>query len=380
MMVAMGKLTNFKNKLLILLFVLVALAGAAYLARGEMSRWFFGPTGSSLEQGIIEITAPRIVAQGLQIPWETALLPNGDLLVTERSGTLQRIGANNQTYRIEGVEHVGEGGLMGLVLHPDHARNNYLYLYLTSRSGDRLINRVERYTYADDRLSGRTVILDHIPGERIHNGGRIDFGPDGKLYITTGDAGVPDLAQDINSLAGKILRLNDDGSIPADNPFGNAVYSWGHRNPQGIAWDDEGRLWSTEHGRSGRESGFDELNLIVKGGNYGWPRIEGNETAPDMIAPVAHSGPDETWAPAGITYHQGSLFFAGLRGVALYEAKLLPNNQVELKAHLRAQYGRLRGARIENGLLYVTTSNRDGRGQPTSGDDKVIALDPQIFQ
>src|SRR3989344_1182867 len=230
-------------------------------------------------------TNPMIVAENLRIPWDIAFLPSGELLVTERSGTLLRIGDDQKKYEIEGVHHRGEGGLLGIALHPDFERNKLLYLYLTTKDGGGVSNRIERYRYHDDELTERLEILSGIPGSLYHDGGPIAFGPEGFLYITTGDAGEAQNAQEKNSFAGKILRIEDDGTIPADNPFGNVVYSYGHRNPQGLTWDDQGRLWSTEHGRSGLQSGYDELNLIEKGKNYGWPVIEGPETREEMVAP-----------------------------------------------------------------------------------------------
>lgn len=361
--------------------VTVVLLGGGYLLYKEIWQRFFEPTPSFIENGVSEVSETEIIAQDLEIPWETVFLPNGDTLITQRPGTLKRIGQNEQVYDISGVVHVGEGGLMGLALHPDFRENSYLYLYLTTKTGDALINRVERYKLVNDNLTDRKIILDNIPGASTHDGGRIDFGPDGKLYITTGDAQQPSNAQNTSSLAGKILRLNDDGSVPGDNPFGNPVYSYGHRNPQGIAWDDKGRLWSVEHGPSGLETGHDEINFIVKGGNYGWPTIRGDEHAEGMIKPVAHSGSEETWAPAGVAFYDGSLFFAGLRGESLYEARIESESKVSLKAHLRGTYGRLRGVRLNpDNKLYLTTSNRDGRGDVMPGDDKVIVIDPRFFK
>jgi glucose/arabinose dehydrogenase len=184
------------------------------------------------------------------------------------------------------VHHAGEGGLLGMALHPRFDEHHWIYLYLTTVSDGGAENRVERYTFENDRLSDKKIIIDKIPGANYHDGGRIAFSPDGYLYITTGDAGKSNLAQATDSLAGKILRVHDDGSIPLDNPFHNAVWSYGHRNSQGLAWDDRGRLWATEHGRSGILSGFDELNLIEKGKNYGWPVIQGDESREGMERPI----------------------------------------------------------------------------------------------
>lgn len=336
-----------------------------------------------LEEEREEISEPasEIVVENLEIPWEVAFLPSGEILLTERPGRLIKIGEDRTIIEVPGVRHIGEGGLLGLALHPNFKENQLIYLYLTSEKDGQLVNRVERYRLDDDVLSQRKVIVDGILGSQFHDGGRIEFGPDGFLYITTGDSGNPDLAQDTNSLNGKILRVKDDGTIPIDNPFGNAVYSFGHRNAQGIAWDNEGNLWATEHGRSGILSGLDELNLIKKGENYGWPVIQGDEERDGMITPVINSGALETWAPAGATFIGGSIFFAGLRGEALYEAKLEGTKVVELVKHLQGEFGRLRAVKLgPDGSLYVTTSNRDGRGTVQQGDDKLIRLDPRIFE
>lgn len=327
------------------------------------------------------IPAVSVVGENLKIPWEIAFLPDGDLLVTERAGTLKRIGKNSEEHKIEDVEHIGEGGLLGMALHPAFPENRWLYLYFTARVGGRLENRVERYRFENSRLSEKTLIIGGIPAGAVHDGGRIAFGPDGYLYITTGDAGNQNLSQDVNSLAGKILRLNANGTVPSDNPFGNAVYSYGHRNSQGIVWDDKGRLWATEHGRSGILSGLDELNLIEKGKNYGWPIIQGDERREGMENPVIHSGPDETWAPAGAAFWDGSIFFGGLRGESLYEAKIGNMGEISLKAHFRKEFGRIRAVVLgPDGYLYIATSNTDGRGAPRENDDKIIRINPAIFR
>jgi len=359
------------------------LAGLALHAyRGEIRSLIFQPTGSALENGKTQdgVNEPQVVADKLNIPWEIVFLPNGDMLVTERPGRLLRIGESRDAIEVSGVAHREEGGLLGLVLHPDFAKNGWLYLYMTTASGGGLTNRVERYVLRGTTLTERTVIIEGIPGAANHDGGRIAFGPDGMLYITTGDAGNENRSQDIKSLAGKILRVKDDGTIPSDNPFGNAIYSYGHRNAQGIAWDDAGQLWATEHGRSGARSGYDELNKIVKGANYGWPIVEGDESREGMVGPQLHSGASETWAPSGMTYVRGSVLFAGLRGEALYVADISSGKATGMKVYLRDTYGRLRTVALgPDGMLYVLSNNRDGRGSPAASDDRIIKLDPSLL-
>jgi glucose/arabinose dehydrogenase len=386
-------------KLVIIGILFTGLMFLGWWQRDEFRRVFFQPRtsmipagidgeligSSNLIQGEDQLTeSVEVLAESLNIPWEVVELPDETLLVTERPGELVRIYPNTQERRaISGVAHVGEGGLLGMALHPDFITTRWLYLYLTSQSDQGLVNRVERYEFdeAGNVLGERMVIIDQVPGAQYHDGGRIAFGPDQLLYITTGDAGVPDAAQDITSMAGKILRLTDDGSIPQDNPFDNAVYSYGHRNPQGLAWDTQGRLWATEHGPSGLASGFDEVNLIVAGGNYGWPLIQGEEIKRGMIAPVIQSGAEDTWAPAGLTIIEDQLFFAGLRGEALYSAQIEGERLVQLQAHFKERYGRLRALTTANNStsLLVTTSNRDGRGDINAGDDRLIRLDLQLF-
>lgn len=325
----------------------------------------------------------EVIVEHLSIPWDIAFLPDGDLLIPERTGTLVRLGENQRRHLVSDVRGTGEAGLLGITLHPDFSEHGWIYLYRTTQMQEGLRNRVDRYRLSEDELLEATEIIAGIPGAPYHDGGRMEFGPDGYLYITTGDASDADRAQERESLAGKILRLRDDGSIPADNPFGNAVYSYGHRNPQGLAWDDRGRLWSTEHGRSGVLSGYDELNLITKGGNYGWPVIQGSETREGMIAPVLHSGPTTTWAPASASYHEGSIFFGGLRGEALYEAVLSEEagGTPELRTHFKGKFGRIRTVRFgPDGFLYFTTSNTDGRGDAQANDDRVIRVDPAFLR
>jgi aldose sugar dehydrogenase len=318
-----------------------------------------------------------VVAENLNIPWSIAFLPEGDMLVTERPGSLKRIGSDGTSVNVATIEevlHQGEGGLLGIALHPDFEDNNLLYLYYTySGQGNATLNRVVRYEFTDNSLFEGEVIVDEIPGAVNHNGGRIRFGPDGYLFITTGDAAEPSLSQDRDSLAGKILRVTDEGEPAPGNPFESEIYSYGHRNPQGIDWIN-GQLWSSEHGARA----LDEINRIEAGRNYGWPEIEGDQRREGMETPVVHSGRD-TWAPGGLVHHQGLVYFTGLRGGALYVFDP-DDREAGVREYFKNEYGRLREIIVgPDGMLYVTTSNRDGRGSPRSQDDIILRIDPDLL-
>lgn len=357
--------------LITLAAVLLLLLVLLLIFRQQITAFFFHPTESSVEIGATNASeeAHEIIAQDLTVPWAMAFLPSGDMLVTERPGTLRRVGEQPATYTVPGVSETSEGGLLGLALDPNYEQNQFVYVYKTTSTD----NRVERYRL-DGGLVELQVVIDGIPKSGNHDGGRIAFGPDGMLYVTTGDAGVSEAAQDTSSLAGKILRVTADGGIPPDNPFGNKVYSYGHRNPQGLAWDDEGRLWSTDHGRSGLSTGFDEINLIEPGGNYGWPVIQGDEAHEGMITPKLHSDPATTWAPASLAFAHGSLYFGGLRGQSLYQVEVAGVELHNLRAHFATEYGRIRAVMVHNDELYFSTSNRDGRGSVQPHDDKVLRV------
>lgn len=378
--------------------VVITLIAGIYSQRGNIQAWIFEPRATTATPGASTTAArtssnnttlqpPQTPISKLSVPWEVTFLPDETLLVTERSGQLLHIRADSeQRIPIAGVRHVGEGGLLGLALHPSYSENGWLYLYLTTQTDTGLTNRVERYTYDEQAgsLSDRMVIIENIPGSRNHDGGRIAFGPDNHLYITTGDGEKADLAQDTNSLAGKVLRVSHTGAAIADNPFGNQVYSYGHRNPQGLAWDEKGRLWLSEHGPSGTNTGNDEINLIVKGGNYGWPEVQGDQKREGMIPPVLHSGTADTWAPADIAVKNGRVYFTGLRAEALFTAQISEDTGgVSLKnltAHYRSEFGRLRAVTFgPDELLYLTTSNTDGRGTAAADDDRIITLSPELL-
>ncbi len=344
--------------------------------------------------GPVELRVETVVS-GLEAPWEVAFAPDGRVFLTERPGRV-RVLVDGQLVPDPlltlPVAATGEAGLLGLALSPDFARTRWVYLYYTYSEGNRLWNRVVRYTEADGRLSEPLVVIDRIPGATIHDGGRIAFGPDGKLYVATGDAREPESAQDVGSLAGKILRIEPDGSIPVDNPFpGSPVWSFGHRNPQGLAWSSDGRLYATEHGPTGDLglSAHDEVNLIEPGRNYGWPYVVGTLTRqelPDAVLPIAESG-NATWAPSGaavvrsgrIPQWQGNLLFAGLRSQTLWRLVLSADGRhaQQLEPLYRNEFGRLRTV-VEgpDGVLYLLTSNRDGRGNPRPGDDRILRIAP----
>lgn len=324
-----------------------------------------------------DIPLLSVIAENLEVPWALTFLPDGSMLITERPGRVRLIDKNGQLNpnpiaQMEDVRQLGEGGLHGIAIHPDFLKNHFIYVYYTY--GQNIIgtqNRVVRFRYDKGALIEKTIIVDNIPGALFHDGGRIKFGPDKLLYITTGDAQNPSLAQNINSLAGKILRVTDSGKPASGNPFNNLVYSYGHRNPQGITWSSSGTLYETEHG----QTATDEFNFIEPGKNYGWPIVRGDQRQAGLESPFLHSGND-TWAPAGAAYLNGSIFFAGLRGQTLYEASI-KNEKIELKEHLKGEFGRIREVIVGlDNMLYITTSNRDGRGNPNANDDKIIRVNP----
>ncbi len=324
------------------------------------------------------VESVKELATNLSVPWAIDFLPGGDLIFTQRDGQVSILDKNNTVKNLStiNVNAIGESGLLGIAVDPDFNDNNYIYVYYTySSSGENTLNKVSRFTLTNNQLTNEKVLVDNISGASNHDGGRIKFGPDGYLYVTTGDAQVPSRAQDKGSISGKILRVTKEGAAAPGNPFNSRIYSYGHRNPQGIAWDDDGNLWATEHGRSGLQSGLDELNQIRAGANYGWPTIEGDKTQSSMETAVINSGANSTWAPAGLAFVNGKFYFGGLRGTALYEYN--PETH-ELKEHFKNQFGRIRDVVLgPNNLLYITTSNKDGRGTPGANDDKIIQINPE---
>lgn len=390
------------SKLLLGVIVAVLIIGAGIFtyAKTRVNNQIFSPTQSpSLSQSSPSNSGSqsleKIIAEDLDTPWAIAFLPDGNMLVTERPGRVRLLDSQGKlqdkpVLTLKSVKEIGEGGLLGIAIDPNFQSNNLIYLYYTySGNGLNTLNKVVSMKYEKDSLSDEKTILDDIPGSSNHNGGRIKFGPDGFLYITTGDAENPSRSQDKTSLAGKILRIGVHGESIEGNPFAGAVgfhggmapqiYSLGHRNPQGLAWDKDGYLWETEHGPSGGSlgTGNDEINIIEYGKNYGWPVIQGNQTKEGMITPVHNSTPSTAWAPGDIAVLGNSLFFSGLKGQALYKATFEGNNITDFKENLKNKYGRIREVILgPDQMLYITTSNQDGRGKPNSGDDKIIKIDP----
>jgi glucose/arabinose dehydrogenase len=311
---------------------------------------------------------------GLEVPWGVDFLPDGDAVVTERiSGRVDRVGADGEVTpvgTVAGAAPQGEAGLLGVAVSPDFETDRTLFLYLTTDTD----NRVVRAELDGSRLGRTTVVLDGIPAGFIHDGGRIAFGPDGQLYVTTGETGNPELAQDPQSLAGKILRITPDGDPAPGNPDPDSpVWSLGHRNVQGLAWDDEGRLWASEFG----DSTWDELNLVEKGGNYGWPEVEGAGGDPSYIDPQLVWPVDQA-SPSGLAFADGHLWMAGLRGERLWRIAVSADGKASRpRAFFGEEYGRLRTVAVApDGLLWLTTSNRDGRGEPTPDDDRILRVRP----
>jgi len=325
------------------------------------------------------------VAENLDIPWSIVWDPDGTIFFTERNGNVRIIQDGIVSEKPILSLNVGgfEGGLLGIALDPNYSENHYIYLFYTYNNFFSTENKVVRYVESNLTLSEDKVLIDKIPGGPNHDGGRIQFGPDGKLYITTGDAGNAGLAQDKNSVAGKILRINSDGSIPEDNPFfGSPIYSYGHRNPQGLDWDESGNLVATEHG----PRQHDEINVIVPGANYGWPDIIGSETMEGLITPIMNTDND-TWAPSGAEFYDGNkipqwtgkFFVATLRGNHLHmiDFDIEKNKVLSHQKLFVGDFGRLRDvATGPDGYLYFLTSNRDGRGSPEINDDRILRIVP----
>ncbi|MGB7695915.1 MAG: PQQ-dependent sugar dehydrogenase [Nitrososphaeraceae archaeon] len=321
----------------------------------------------------------EIIAEGLQAPRSIDISNDGRIFISEKRGSIRVV--DNGTLLTEPVgdikaENIGDAGLLGLTLHPNFTQNHLFYVYYTYSNSTGLFNKVLMLKESNNRIIDSKTILDGIPGNDYRDGGRIKFGLDGKLYVSTGDASIPELSQDLNSLAGKILRINEDGTIPQDNPFSNsAVYAYGFRNAQGLAWaPNSGALYSSDQGGAGN----DEINLISPGKNYGWPHEECNSNGDDnrYTPPLVCFNP--SLEPSGIAFafsnklgYQNHLIVATLKGSHLRDIDFDSGSQNTILVG----YGRIIDlVESEDGSIYVLTSNTDGRALPQQGDDKILRL------
>lgn len=385
-----------------LLAVVLIIVGGFWFANDWLH--FFEPAvvpGEVVERGVsVPLASEEVpfvveeVASGLRVPWSIVFTSSERMLVTERPGRLRVIVKGvllEEPLRVfPEISTGGEEGLMSLALHPKYDSNKFVYVSSAYENQQGMFVKVVRFRDDGNALSDERVIIDQIPAAQYHAGCRIAFGPDGKLYITTGDATNRPIAQDLSSLGGKILRVNDDGTIPADNPFpGSPIWSYGHRNPQGIAWTSDGQLYSSEHGPSVFDgpAGGDEVNHILKGANYGWPLISHNERKEGTVAPLIVFTPAE--APGSLLAYSGkvfpqfknNLFFGALVGEGLMRLVLDdrdPDSILRYEKLAAVTYGRIREVMEgPDGFIYFSTSNRDSRGSPAASDDRIFRLVPQ---
>ena len=380
---------------------LAALVSVALLTSGgltacsdgsdEPGKTFSSPTQSGSTQSespsastspTKDTTPPKVVdtiATGLAAPWGVGFLPDGDAIVTERDTTKVLLLAS-PAYDVREVGAIsdavgagdlgGEAGLLGVAVSPDFATDRMLFFYYSTDTD----NRIVKATLKGGRLGKPTTILDGIPRGQIHDGGRLAFGPDGYLYASTGETGQSDLAQDKSTTAGKILRITTDGDPAPGNPFKDSpIWSYGHRNVQGLAFDDRDRLWASEFG----DKAFDELNLIKKGDNYGWPMVEGNGTGEEgLVDPQLVWNTDDA-SPSGLAWLDGDLWMASLKGERLWKVDVTGRQAEDPTAFFVGKYGRMRTVvAAPDGRLWVTTSNTDGRGDPAADDDRILVIEP----
>lgn len=332
------------------------------------------PSESSAQAG--RSARPKVVgtvANGLQAPWGVDFLPDGTALVTERDTTrVFRVDADEVTRvgQLGAAEPDGEGGLLGVAVSPSYDEDAAVFFYLTTADD----NRVVRATFRDGRLGEATPVLTDIPRNDFHDGGRLVFGPDDMLYVSTGDAGDPESAQDPDSLGGKILRITPDGDPAPGNPqAGSPVWSMGHRNVQGLVFDDEDRLWASEFG----QDTWDELNLVEKGGNYGWPQAEGRDGDQRGSTPPQVQWATDDNSPSGLAFVDGRLWLGALKGQRLWRVDVDGETAKDDKGFFVGDYGRIRTVvTAPDGRLWMTTSNRDGRGEPSQGDDRILLVQP----
>ena len=389
-----------KKLLVLLIFIILSGSAIIYLKPFSTSENFTEPTIVTETQEKDDIPEPvefeiESFVQNLQVPWDIEFTSPERLLVTEREGAI-RVVENGQLrdkplHTFLEVSSSSEEGLMGMTLDSNYAQNKNVYVCLAYPKEEKLVNKVVKFQDGEDSISDLAILIDNLPSSKFHAGCRLAFGPDDKLYISVGDAQDKKEAQNINSLAGKILRLNPDGSIPEDNPFANSpIWSLGHRNPQGFDWHPESQiLFSTEHGPSGNDGpgGGDEVNIIEKGGNYGWPEVSHDQSSPEFISPKLVFTP--AIAPASGTFYRGDLFpqfknnflFGMLRGEGIMSVQISSDQPEEILSYQRINgidAGRIREVTTgPDGLIYFSTSNQDGRGSPSALDDQIYRLVPQ---
>ncbi|SDK30373.1 PQQ-dependent sugar dehydrogenase [Sediminibacillus albus] len=351
-----------RKALLTGMFTLLVVAGC--LDRNEKTE-----ENEPADQAVIKNQQVNTLAEQLEEPWE--IVEAGEsIYISERSGAIVEVTDKKQHRKPVELDaplaDEPESGLLGLAFPKNFEEEGRAYTYYSYQTEQGVFQRISEIKEMDDHWLETKTIVDKIPGGRVHHGGRLEIGPDDKLYATVGDATNESAAQDRNSLSGSILRINQDGSIPEDNPFsGSFIYSWGHRNHQGLAWDEQGNLYATEHG----SQAHDEINLIESGSNYGWPEIEGGEQAENMESPILHSS-DDTWAPSGMDFYQGNFIFASLRGESVRSFNPDNKNQQVLVEG----YGRIRDVLAGGDGIYFITNNTDGRGNPGKQDDRLLYI------
>jgi len=335
------------------------------------------PTGTSAAVAAIPwqpSDRTTVLETGLDAPWSVVPLGSGSALISERdSGRIrERLaqGGLRDVGTVPGVVHVGESGLLGLAVQSPSAPKQ-LYAYLTTADDNRVVRMPLNGAPGGYTIGAPTPVITGLPKAGNHDGGRIAFGPDGMLYITVGDASNPDSAQNVGSLGGKILRVTPEGGVPGDNPFpGSPVWSYGHRNPQGIGWDSRGTMWASEFG----QNTWDELNIIRPGSNYGWPIVEGVGGDPRFTDPV-YQWPTDEASPSGLAVVGDTIFLAALRGERLWTAWSTGGAApVTVAPFFDGDFGRLRDVVAVGDRLWLLTNNTDGRGSPRSGDDRLIEV------
>lgn len=317
------------------------------------------------------------IAGHLHVPWGITFLPDGSALVTERdTGRVLHLTGHGRRWNVHLAGHLaetsvpgGESGLLGITVSPGFSHDHRVFLYVSTPTD----NRVVRSTYSHGRLGPAHPVLTGIPRGVHHDGGGLAFGSDGYLYVSTGESGVPSLAPSLHSLGGKVLRVTQSGRPAPGDPFGRSpIWSYGHRNVEGLAVDPHGRLWASEFG----DRGFDELNLIHRGGNYGWPYVQGKNGFPKYVDPRAQ-WPTEEASPSGLAYDAGSFWLGALKGERLWQVPVHGTHTGPPKPWFIGRFGRMRSVvRAPDGNLWVTTSNRDGRGSPAPDDDRILLIRP----